>query len=284
MPEKNYLVRMNNFLEQVLVVLVIYETNIAESVAYRSLTQALTVARSSTTLFIYDNSSLLQQPPRHGLWSVHYFHDPSNPGVSKAYNEGFRLAMKKNMKWLLLVDQDTFFPPNSFDEYFRVALKHSIVVPTLRDKLGIVSPLKFYFGGGQREKSFENKPVLKLSDFLFHNSGLLISTEAFEKAGGYDENLPLDFSDFAFVYRLRHHHQEFAIADFSCAHRLATSEVTSLDKRLVRFESYFFSAKYFKKTYVPSEQLLMLRVFLRGLKFCLQYGTLKFMKPFFRRA
>jgi GT2 family glycosyltransferase len=186
-------------------------------------------------------------------------------------------------KWMLLVDQDTFFPLDCFDEYFKAAAGHPIVVPTLRDDVGIVSPLKFYFGGGQRVRNFENETQLKLGDFLFHNSGLLVATEAFEKVGGYDENLKLDFSDFAFVHKLRNHYEKFALANFSCTHGLATSEVKALNERLERFETYLAAGSYFRKVYAPTDMLLLPRFFLRGVKLCLRYGTFKFILSIFRR-
>lgn len=266
--------------DSILIVIVIYNIKLDESPAFRSLTDAL--ARDQpVSLFVYDNSLSPQRIITHARWDISYWHNASNPGVSKAYNEGFRFAKKTNKKWLLLADQDTIFPANCFDEYIKAANEHPIVVPTLRDKFGIASPLRFYFGGGQRVKSFGNKTILKLRDFLFHNSGVMIATETFERAGGYDERLRLDFSDFAFVHRLRAHCREFVVADFSCTHRLATSEATSLDERLLRFESYASAGRYFNKTYASSNWLLLPRIFLRGIKFCLQYRTHKFMGPFF---
>jgi rhamnosyltransferase len=272
---------MKDFLDELLVVLVVYDMRIVECPAYYSLTNALTASSYVVSLFVYDNSVTEQQPPGHTCWEVNYFHDRSNPGVSKAYNMGCRLAIETHKKWMLLLDQDTFFPRNCFDEYFKAAMVHPIAVPLLKDNFGIVSPLQFYYGGGQRVKDFENHSVLKLKDFLFHNSGLLVSTKTFERVGGYDENLRLDFSDFAFVHRLRRHEKEFAIADFSCLHRLATSETTSLDERLSRFESYVSAGKYFMKIYASCDWLLLPRIFLRGVKLCLQYRTHKFMTPFF---
>jgi len=282
--DKNYLVEMKDFLEQLLVVLVIYEMKIEESPAYHSLTCALLDSNVSTSLFIYDNSWEPHDLPSNPIWSNEYYHDPSNPGVGKAYNEGFRFASEKNKKWILLVDQDTLFPTNCFDEYFRAAKEHRITVPILRDDIGIVSPLRFYFGGGQRVKGFGRTSVLELQDFLFHNSGLLVATQAFERAGGYDENLRLDFSDLAFVHRLRLHDKEFAIANFSCTHRLATSGAAPLDERLLRFESYVRSAKYFKRKYATTDRFLLPRILLRSIKLCLQYRTFKFMTPFFGRT
>ena len=284
MPEKNYLVLMSDFLDELLVVLVIYKMKIAESAAYHSLTQALMTIGSSTSLFVYDNSPYIQRPPNDSVWSIQYVHDASNPGVSKAYNEGFGFAKERNKKWLLLLDQDTTFPSHSVEEYFKAASSHPIVVPILKDRFGTVSPLRFYFGGGQRVKRSEGNAVMNLNDFLFHNSGLLVATETFERAGGYDEDLKLDFSDFAFVHRLRMHNKEFALANFYCSHGLATSEVKTRDERLTRFESYVSAGKYFKKTYAHSDQFLLTRFFLRGVKLCLQYRTHKFMLAIFRHT
>ncbi|HTH54907.1 MAG TPA: hypothetical protein VL728_02600 [Cyclobacteriaceae bacterium] len=272
---------MKDFLEELLIVLVIYKMKLAASPAYHSLTNALGGENYRLSLFVYDNSPLPQTLPDDLTWSMTYVHDLSNPGVSKAYNEGFHLAKERSKKWMLLADQDTVFPSHCFDEYIKKKGAHSIVVPTLHDHVGIVSPLRFYFGGGQRVKNFGGEAIFRLQDFLFHNSGLLIATNAFAQADGYDENLPLDFSDFAFVHRLRLHHNEFALADFSCTHRLATSADASSNERLERFKSYVKAGRYYKRMYLSASWLLPLRIFFRGVKLCLKYRTYKFMIPVF---
>src|SRR5579859_5229563 len=91
-----------DFCNSVLVVLVIYKMKIAESPAYQSLTAELICSKKSAALFFYDNSPQPQESLVDQCWTTYYHHDPSNPGVSKAYNEGFKKAKALNKKWLLL--------------------------------------------------------------------------------------------------------------------------------------------------------------------------------------
>ena len=269
--------RKTDFLNSLLIVLVIYKMKIKESPAYQSLTAAL--LRNKTSIFIYDNSGESQELPSDMCWNFYYKHDPSNAGVSKAYNEGFKKAIELRKKWLLLVDQDTSFPINSLDSYCRTITDsgHQIVVPILKDQFGIVSPFKFYFGGGQRILNLSSNKEMNLCDFYFHNSGLLIAVDVFEKAGMYDERLPLDFSDIAFVCRLRKSNSKFTVSNFSCEHKPATSNAATLNERLNRFESYVSSSKYFKVHYSPLDWMLSVRVFLRSIKLSIHYKSFKFI-------
>ncbi|GHN00384.1 glycosyl transferase family 2 [Cytophagales bacterium WSM2-2] len=271
------------FFENLWIVLVIYRIRIDESPAYQSLVKAIESLNQTASFFIYDNSSEPQAVPGNSSHTIYYHHDPQNPGVSKAFNEGFRKAHVLNKRWLLLVDQDTLFPSHTFNKYFECVQKsgYPVIVPLLCDKFGLVSPLKFYRGGGQRIKKPE-AGIADLQDFLFHNSGLLISTASFEDVGMYDENLPLDFSDFAFVHRLRKNHAHFVIADIECTHDLASTSPAPAKIRLRRFESYLKSGRYFKKEYMSGSWTMELRFFLRALKFSVRYVNFRFLVLYFK--
>jgi GT2 family glycosyltransferase len=268
----------NKFTDHLLVVLVLFQTTLRESAAFISLTNALNGASGS--IFIYDNSPEMQVLPETD-WTLHYQHDPTNPGVSKAYNEGFKIARQLNKRWMLLVDQDTFFPDTIFEKYFEARVCSEIVVPILKDDAGVVSPLEFYLGGGQRLSVLKSNQTVSLKKYFFHNSGLLISTDAFEKANGYDENLPLDFSDFSFVHRLRRTNDQFFVADVLCKHSLASTSAQPAGQRLGRFCHYAKSARHYKKNYHASS-LLLPRVFLRAIKLSWQYRTTDFLFAYFR--
>src|SRR5258706_4331946 len=207
--------------EDLLVVLVLFKCTLQESAAFISLTQDLNGDKCS--LFIYDNSPQ-EQALANRVWDILYVHDPSNPGVSKAYNEGFKRAKELKKTWMLLVDQDTEFPRGVFEKYAEAIRENiRVVVPILDDDKGIVSPLKFSFGGGQRLKHHSGKSKLDMKDYFFHNSGLLISVNTFEKAGMYDENLRLDFSDFSFIYRLTNHEEHIGVVDIHCLQYMAST-------------------------------------------------------------
>lgn len=275
---------MNDFLDNLLVILVIYNTEIPESPAFQTLSVALSSQRRKGDIFIYDNSPAPKVIPVRSEWNIFYNHDPTNPGVSKAYNEGFKKAKELNKKWLMLADQDTLFPINIFAEY-GISLgkfNSSIVVPILKDETGNVSPFKFYFGGGQRRNNLNGDTELILEKYFFHNSGLIVSTENFEQAGLYDENLSLDFSDMSFAIKLRENNLTFSLANIVCKHSLATAVQDSLTERLKRFESYVASGFYFQKNYFPSH-LLLIRIFLRSIKLSWNYKNIKFLMLFFEK-
>src|SRR5579871_615533 len=272
--------RLDQFFQDLMVIIVIYNMKLDESPAFRTLTHALQNSRQQASLFVYDNSSQTQNVSS-SVWFVTYVHDPSNPGVSKAYNEGFARAKAQRKKWMLLADQDTTFPEDIFEVYERESHRCAVVVPQLFDQRGIVSPLKFYFGGGQRQSKVSTE-ALKLNDYFFHNSGLLVAADVFEKAGKYDENLPLDFSDFSFVQRLKSVADSFVVADCQCQHKLASTSPVHVGERLHRFSSYLASAKYFKKNYKPNDWLISCRLFLRAVKLSIQYGSLKFLAQYLR--
>ncbi len=269
-----------------MVVLVVYKMEINESPAFISLTKALQSGNHRAAIFIYDNSPRTHTHTQNQNWIITYRNDPGNPGVSKAYNEGFELAKSQNKKWILLVDQDTEFPIDAFDRYQKCLrkLNSPIIIPKLIDRIGIASPLKFYFGGGQRQKDVQTDQFLNLNDYFFHNSGLLISTDAFEKAGKYDENLPLDFSDFSFVHRLRKKNNSFAVASITCTHHLATTSGSGLNERLQRFAIYLKAGHYFKGNYQPRSGWLAFRFFLRAIKLTYQYRNFQFLVLYFRLA
>lgn len=263
-----------------LVILVLFKTQLSASAAYISLSKGLT--NNSCELFIYDNSPEPQTCVS-DIFKITYVHDNRNPGVSKAYNEGFKKAKELGKKWLMLVDQDTEFPAWTFKKYGEAILIRNadLLTPILSDANGIVSPLKFSVGGGQRLKNLSGDQNLKLMDYYFHNSGLLVSVGNFERAGMYDENLPLDFSDFSFVHRLRSHCHHFFVADVHCNQKLASTSPAKKENRLARFKSYVSSGKYFQKKYQPANFFILVRIFFRAIKLTLHYKDYSFVKAYF---
>jgi len=270
--------------DELMVVLVIYKMEVNESSAFQSLTKALQSVNKKASIFIYDNSPIAHQHTQAENWKITYQSDTNNPGVSKAYNEGFEQAKLQTKKWLLLVDQDTVFPLNTFEQY-QIAMEKfncPIIVPRLIDSTGIVSPLKFYFGGGQRLSRIRTKQLVSLKDFFFHNSGLLVSLDEFESAGKYDETFPLDFSDFSFVHRLRKRNDYFLVANVEAFHNLATNSPSNFTERFTRFSSYLKAGRFFKNKYQSGNPWIVWRLFLRAIKLAFQYRNFKFIVLYFR--
>src|SRR5258708_19448906 len=99
-----------DFFDDLMVVLVIYKMEINESPAFSSLTKALQSGNHRAAIFIYDNSPQTHTHRQNQNWEITYRNDPSNPGVSKAYNEGFEFPKSQYKKWIFLFNQNTYFP------------------------------------------------------------------------------------------------------------------------------------------------------------------------------
>jgi rhamnosyltransferase len=271
------------WLDETQAIIVLYKTPLHASASYRSLTRSLNSVNARLDLFVYDNSPTpdLNIPADPG-WKIHYHHDAQNPGISKAYNQGFKKAPKK--KWFLLLDQDTQFNEGTIQQYYQSHMhfpQEACFVPQLVDKRGIISPFKFQLGNGIRIKSV-SEGILSLHQYHIVNSGIMIAAEAFQRAGGYDEDFPLDFSDYAFVERLRQVHTRFVLMPLELRHHFSATENQVADDVLKRFNLFVGAARLFRKKYYPANLLITTRPLLRALKLSLRFRTLKFVMAYYR--
>jgi GT2 family glycosyltransferase len=270
---------LQEWLDEVLAVLVLFETPLDHSSSYTSICEGSSSKNLSLDWFIYDNSLTFQEHPFQSNSQLIYMRDPGNAGVSKAYNQGFEIAKKSRKKWLLLVDQDTVFTIDSIEKYYTACRTYSgerCFVPRLTDLKGLVSPFKFGLGNGLRITSVP-EGIHSLHTLQFINSGLMISLDAFDQAGGYDEDFPLDFSDFAFVERLKKVVSSFVVIPLTVTHQFSSSGIASLENELRRFRMYYPSAMLFMKKYYPAKRVIQVRAWVRALKLCLKHKTLTFI-------
>jgi len=193
---------IEKFLEEALVIMVIYRCTPEKSAAWNSLVLEAITQKATIDLLVYDNSPEPHHFPTFPFMRLHYRHNSQNPGVSKAYNEGCALAREKDKRWLLLLDQDTSMPAGWLGTY-------------------------------------------SLHRYFALNSGLLIDREVFESVGGYDESIPLYFSDFAFMRKLKKNNYRLSVLDLLCQHGLSALEKQDEASALARFKQYCHGSKRF---------------------------------------
>lgn len=267
-------------MNEVLAVLVLYKCKLEDSETFNSLAASLNRAGKSLDILVYDNS-----PVKHYSQSkfcidnfyVYYISDTSNPGVSKAYNIGAALAKEKNKKWLLLLDQDTVFPLDAIKKYNDHQLKESVIcAPILKSEYGVISPCRYKWGHGKALKhyvpgmnNFSNKSLL--------NSGLLVPLELFNAIGGYDERIPLDFSDHDFVERAIKITSVFFLSEIVCKHSLSAVDIDK-NRVLFRFRSYLKGAKVCCMK--GKSWGFRISVMLRTLKLSVKYKSFDFLKMY----
>ena len=115
-----------------------------------------------------------------------------------------RLEEKEGKKYLLLLDQDTVISDSYCSDLLSLDETYSLIVPKLVHNDIIISPCKYMLGrASSLEQNECSRGIKSIKHRNFLNSGSLISIGLFDKVGGFDESLPLYFSDFNFFNRVR---------------------------------------------------------------------------------
>ena len=279
-----------NFWRDTLIVIVLYNTKLCHSATFDSLSKSLCEAKLpfNIDLLICDNSIVEQvdisEDNRGGLFNIRYLHDSTNPGVSQSYNRAAELAEVHQKKWLLLLDQDTTLPINAVIQYQKAVVQfpgYPIYAPQLYNGLLLFSPCRYWLRKGSNLSSIKaGVHLLEYRNVL--NSGLLIDMNAFRIVGGYDEAVPLYFSDFVFFNRLKKHFRKFVVIDCRLDHQLSSVDYSNMTVALTRFDYYCEGALQSSRdnlfAYLNQYVLLGSRSLLMSYRF----RSLKFLKLFIK--
>lgn len=266
----------------IMAVLVLYKTRLEDSETFVSLSNSLKNSKLTMDVMVYDNSPTPMMTESDSIsdnWRIHYVHDKTNPGVSKAYNEGLGIARKLNKKWLLLLDQDTSFPQNAVVEYSKAIQENPdiyLLAPTVISKNKIISPCRYVLHRGYSIRKTE-PGVHRFGMTSLINSGMLIRLEAFERCGGYDERIKLDFADHDFIGRYKANYSNFALINLQCLQKFSGKQHLTTNSALVRFAYYCEGARNRaanKFDYV----VLTLVTLLHSVKLSFTYKNLRFFR------
>jgi GT2 family glycosyltransferase len=108
------------------------------------------------------------------------------------------------------------------------------------------------------------------------NSGMLVSLDAFNAVGGYDEKIPLDFADHDFCRRFARIYCEIYILDLSCEHGFSNLENSSIENALMRFSFYCRGARNSCKSPMDKFSHLLV-VLVRCIVLSLRYRSFRFL-------
>ena len=272
---------VTKFFTDLLVVIVLFRKKPEQSDAFISIHSAIGDSSFFPSIFIYDNSP---EAAAVNSQRITYIHDARNRGISRAYNEALTSASRQNKGWMLFLDQDTTVEKGLFKK-FTDAVEASdgsvAFVPRMMDRKGQVSPFYFRAGRGRRTKLRGER--FALSSFRFINSGLLIRTSALINAGGYDETIPLDFSDISFGERLRKVTDHFEVVDIELNHSFSGTEKPPLEEALRRYH-YFLTGAFGMGRNSGSSRLYLIRALMHASRLALRYKNFRFLKVFLQRA
>ena len=271
-------------INNILAVIVVFNLKLEESWTLITLNRSLEKISEYLDIVVYDNSlhSDLVNGSVFRKWcfNIHYFHDSSNPGLSKAYNFAAYYGEFLEKSWLLVLDQDTSFPVDTFSKYFKAIQDNpsiKLFAPVLKISDGrIFSPSRYWFkrGFGVKKISFGVHGFKGISPV---NSGIMIALDAYTAVGGYDEKVRLDFSDFMFIERFRKRFSEFYVVDVVGVQAFSDEEM-NVGKLNDRFGWYCEGARNCEKGSVWDWWQYMVVVYVRASMLAWRTGSLRFYR------
>lgn len=220
----------------ILPVIVLYRIRLTEARSF----QTLIAGGGFAHYVVYDNSPAdyeQETMPREAF----YVRDVDNGGLSRAYNRAAEIAEQQGYKFLLLLDQDTEFPPEATTKYATADRHQAAWCPCVKTLTAApLSPCRRTPWGPKAV--VPSTATLPLRRYVAINSGLCVSVAAFRRAGGYNERVRLDFADYQFLTRLRRVEQNLAVLPFTATQDFS-AEVRDREKLQQRYSMYLESAR-----------------------------------------
>ncbi len=253
----------------ILIVTVIYNQKITDTNVYK------TLLSEKEAVYIYDNSPA-PQPVDNLPENWIYISDPSNPGLSTAYNKAAGYASANGYDWVLISDQDTIYPPGALDSYRTSICEHQtyrMFIPKVRISDSIyLSPVKkrLYFARTSPTEPASGEIALK--KYAVINSGILVATDSFISCGGYNEKVFLDFSDFQFIERFASTYPKALVMDISCIQNFSNL-ADSKETKITRFTLFCRSLSGYAPLQTLGKLQVALVVLKRAISLCLSLKT-----------
>jgi len=257
---------------KLLIILVLYKKKLSEI----PLIMDENVIGDDIDIYIHDNSPIAQSFPERD--NLIYFHSGDNKGVSYAYNCGFDIAIKNNKDCVLLLDQDTTFKVKYLVEYDFAYKKYAnkfIYAPCICD----AQKSKQYSPAGMNNFVGHILPYKKITSSQHHildgysaiNSGLMIPLSIYQNIGGYNENIPLDFSDIYFIEKYKKIKKHLMLLPIEIVHSLSGDEGYDKERELYRFKFYCVGARELAKSVEKNTLYTVIR---RMIRLVVKYRTL----------
>jgi GT2 family glycosyltransferase len=248
------------------IVVVLHDRGIADSRTCTDLLKQDCPPRRNAFL-LYDNSarSSIQAIP--AGWDVHL--DPSNGGLSAAYNFAIAQAKALNCKWVLLLDQDTSLPRNFLSGIHVNLAKMQghpevvAIIPIIKAGDRQVSPLLPKPG---RESSFAGRNIVVSEWVTAINSGTCISVDFIDELGGFSREFWLDYLDFWLFKMISNSGKCVYVGEMVLEHDLSVANMNRVS--IARYRGVLAAELRFTNGYltVPWRLMIVPRLLARAMK------------------
>lgn len=187
-------------------------------------------------LYIYDNASKNVEKIDNlfkDIKKTKLIKGPDNAGIAYALNQIMKTAKNDGVDWVLTMDQDS-----ECQEKIITALKSYC-----SDNIGIIAPYVIEKGGTRNDYLCKDK--IEYVDFHI-TSASLTNVNAWEKIGGFDEWMFIDFVDIDFCFKLREAgYKILQINNVFLFQKIGELKEIIIGKRHVYVRNHSFHRKYF---------------------------------------
>ena len=154
------------------------------------------VAGQVGRVVVYDNCSRNREDVAglEGIEKCSVVFNDVNSGLPVSLNAGCRLAMESGARYALLLDQDSIVSDGMV----------ASLLCCMQPGVGIASPQ--IVDRNKREGFAPSEAVVPIKRVI--TSGALVSLEAWENVGGFDERIFVDWADYEFCANMREHGYE----------------------------------------------------------------------------
>jgi GT2 family glycosyltransferase len=236
---------------RIVAVVVLYQRDLSQSPTFISICGQRGLPTERVLVVVYDNT-----PKTLGLtipegWL--YCPDPSNGGVSRAYNFALDQARSQGCEWLLMLDQDTALQPDFFENLFAILDGSAIAAD-------VAAVLPRVFSGEQQISPvlpaiLRSKPFLRAEGatrewVMSINSASTVRVEFLQSVGGFTSEFWLDFLDHWLFLKIHRSGRSVYVTDLSVQHDLSIANFGESMTR-GRYQNILSAESYFTNTYLP---------------------------------
>lgn len=161
-----------------------------------------------------------------------------NMGIAIALNQILERANKEGYEWALTLDQDTICPHNIISEY-------ELNINSYPD-IGIICPyiIDINISNGDEYKLVENKDPEFIERCI--TSGSLTNVKIWEKIGGFDNEMFIDYVDFEYCKRLEiNNYKILLINKVAIFHEVGKSSLVKVFNKQFSINNHSELRKYY---------------------------------------
>jgi glycosyltransferase involved in cell wall biosynthesis len=258
--------------KDIYVIIVLYKTSLENSKTIQTISENF---GGEMNLMVFDNSPERQYSENEFLldkFKIIYYHDGSNPGLSFAYNIALKNASLLNLKWLLLLDQDTNFTPEYFEEILELEINKlpNNVVAVLPRVISIIdnqmiSPTRMTLGGFSKPISIKSGVINESISGI--NSGTVLSVPFMNSISGFSLNYSLDMLDHWYFRKIEQKCEKVYLLDSLIKQDLSVFGNFEENISLTRYKQLLYAESFFiSEDGIISFYIFKMRLILRLLK------------------